>query len=126
MTRTPAEPGSVGTTEGRAPNPPPSADSGVREKVARIIDPDGWATRDQQNREIDRIRALGFMSEDDATRARASTAMYVDRSTGMADAILALPALQALAQPAQDDAEARSEAALWKAHDAMAGSTGND
>lgn len=65
--------------------PAPATPEGLREKVARIIDPVGWETWDRQSREIDRIGLKG----EDRNKAILSARFYVNKSLSKADAILA-------------------------------------
>ena len=68
-----------------AASPAPDLE-GLRERVARVIDPAGWETWDRQSREIDRIGLVGAERD----RALESDRFYADRSLAKADAILSL------------------------------------
>lgn len=60
----------------------------LREEIARIIDPHGWATRDRQTRLLSRMEARG---EATPPGAYDSANYYARDSLAKADAILALP-----------------------------------
>jgi Lar family restriction alleviation protein len=76
----------------RAPSPIPPAPSmvGLREKVARIISPDAFRTRDRHYAEIARLVEDGHQTEERAADLRLSADAYPARAFSKADAILAL------------------------------------